>query len=288
MSDQASDDDAVLQSWQVRAEAYDGLVRRWPEFRAMAGRLVTLVLEHDPGALDGPVVDLAGGSGLVGEALVAAGARELVLVEPAPRMCELAAARLGSTLRSVVMARAEDCVGRPGLPEGLNASAVLCSAAFHLMDEARVLSEVARVLRPGGVFATNLWGHSFDETAGLETDPETSTESSGPDWRALLEPELARRGAELPETRGEPPRLRTRAGLARAATRAGLELVDLRLDEDDSCAAMILDFLAMSPRFLGFLAPEVRAEVLIAALRRGRERQPSRSVRLAFRRPAGL
>ena len=51
---------------------------------------------------------------------------------------------------------------------------------------------------------------------------------------------------------------------------------------------MILDFLAMSPRFLGFLAPEVRAEVLIAALRRGRERQPSRSVRLAFRRPAGL
>jgi SAM-dependent methyltransferase len=101
------------------------------------------------------VVDVGAGTGL--SALIWAGrAREVIAIEPGQHMRALAARRLGSgpaagahpTRFSVRPGSAEDT----GLPGGC-ADIVTASQAMHWFDASRALPEIARILRPGGVFA---------------------------------------------------------------------------------------------------------------------------------------
>jgi SAM-dependent methyltransferase len=99
---------------------------------------------------DGAVVavDLAAGTGLLTRAL-AARVPEVIAVEPDDRM------------RAVLSARSPDIRVLSGYGESIPlddaaADAVFVSSAWHWMDEARAVPEIARVLRPGGRFGV-IW-----------------------------------------------------------------------------------------------------------------------------------
>ncbi|HEX3789211.1 MAG TPA: class I SAM-dependent methyltransferase [Pseudonocardiaceae bacterium] len=97
------------------------------------------------------VVDLGAGTGL-STAIWSGVAASVIALEPSPDMRALAERRL-TTLPdagsfTVLDALAEDT----GLPAGA-ADLVVASQAMHWFDPARVLPEIARLLRPGGVFA---------------------------------------------------------------------------------------------------------------------------------------
>ena len=103
------------------------------------------------------VVDLGAGTGL-SAGIWAGVARSVTAVEPSADMRAVAAERLaglaepvgpaGPTALTLVDATAE----ATGLPDGC-ADLVTASQALHWFDPARALPEVARLLRPGGVFA---------------------------------------------------------------------------------------------------------------------------------------
>ncbi|MEU5548281.1 class I SAM-dependent methyltransferase [Micromonospora sp. NPDC047793] len=101
-------------------------------------------------ALDGlarpaRVVDLAAGTGILTRGLLALG-HEVIAVEPDPEM----RAHLVATTPGV-RAEAGAAESMP-LPDGY-ADAVLAGQAYHWFDRETAHAEIARVLRPGGVFA---------------------------------------------------------------------------------------------------------------------------------------
>jgi SAM-dependent methyltransferase len=90
----------------------------------------------------GRVLDLGAGTGKFSAALLAAG-HEVVAVEPSTRMLD----RLRALLPGVE-AR-EGSAEATGLPDA-SVDAVVVAQAWHWVDPARAVPEVARVLRPGG------------------------------------------------------------------------------------------------------------------------------------------
>jgi SAM-dependent methyltransferase len=87
-------------------------------------------------------VDLAAGTGLFTRGLIGRAAR-VVAVEPDPRM------------REVLARRSPEVDAREGWGEAMplpdaSADAVFVSTAWHWLDPARAVPEIARVLRPGG------------------------------------------------------------------------------------------------------------------------------------------
>jgi SAM-dependent methyltransferase len=93
------------------------------------------------------VVDLGCGTGL-STAPWAARAERVVGVEPLPEMLAVARRRLAAPNVELVEAFAHET----GLPARC-ADVVSCTQSFHWMDPVPTLAEVARILRPGGVFA---------------------------------------------------------------------------------------------------------------------------------------
>lgn len=91
------------------------------------------------------VVDLGAGTGLLTRALVELG-HEVLPVEPDPRM----RAQLDSATPGVT-ALAGSAESIP-LPDA-SVDAVVVGQAYHWFDQERAHPEIARVLRPGGVFA---------------------------------------------------------------------------------------------------------------------------------------
>ena len=103
---------------------------------------VVSALSLAPGRL---VVDLAAGTGKLTRSLLAAGAR-VVAVEPLAEMREILAVKAAGA--EIVDGRAE------ALPlDDASVDAVAVGQAFHWFDPERAVSELARVLRPGGAVA---------------------------------------------------------------------------------------------------------------------------------------
>jgi SAM-dependent methyltransferase len=131
-------------SFGPAAEQYDRLRPRYPE----------AALRWALGEQPRRVVDLGAGTGILSRAVAALG-HEVVPVEPDEAMrAQLVSVSPGLT---PVPGRAEEIP----LPDG-DADAVVAGQAYHWFDQEPTHAEVARVLRPGGVFAP-LW-NSRDES----------------------------------------------------------------------------------------------------------------------------
>jgi SAM-dependent methyltransferase len=107
------------------------------------------------------VVDLGCGTGLSTEPW-AARAERVVGVEPLPEMLAVARGRLPPNVELV-----EAFGHETGLPDR-SADVVVCVQSFHWMDPVPTLREVARILRPGGVFAAV----DYDGPASLDWEVE--------------------------------------------------------------------------------------------------------------------
>jgi SAM-dependent methyltransferase len=128
------------------------------------------------------VVDLGCGTGL-SMLLWAGQADEVIGVEPNPAMRRVAEARLAArgltpALRTI-LAYGNDT----GLPAGA-ADIVTCSQAFHWMEPVSTLAEVARILRPGGIFAT----YDYDWPPVIHWEVERAWAACGARLAQLGEP----------------------------------------------------------------------------------------------------
>jgi protein-tyrosine-phosphatase/ubiquinone/menaquinone biosynthesis C-methylase UbiE len=140
---------ALVAELRVESSGYlsDGFAERYDAFRPRPPPALLELLCRYAGERPGVVVDLGSGTGLSAEAW-ASRAEQVVGVEPNPRMLAVAEARAPSNVAYVCAQAAET-----GLDDG-TADVVTASQSFHWMAPDPTLAEVARVLRPGGVFCT--------------------------------------------------------------------------------------------------------------------------------------
>jgi SAM-dependent methyltransferase len=131
------------------------------------------------------VVDLAAGTGKLTRALLAAGL-DVVAVEPQGAMLQ----KLVETIGPVRVL--EGVAEAIPLPDG-GVAAVTVADAFHWFDRPRALSEIRRVLRPGGglaVIATvpdwggTSWGHELG-TLVQKSRPD-HPHFDGPSWQEAV------------------------------------------------------------------------------------------------------
>ncbi len=239
----------IVDSWHSRALAYNELIARWPLFTQMADQLIDAL----PDDFSGHALDLAGGSGLLSERLlIRHPLSNITLIEPAKNMLELAAQRLDPGVK--LLNTTAEQLGELHL----TADAVLCNAAFHLMNEELVLPAIARALNSGGLCAFNLWGHSFDETANREDIV---------DWLSFVEKAMQERGENLAtHSPSIAPRARSIQELKRRAGECGLELDNYKITEHRTHARFGIEFAAMSDNFLGHLETQKRLGVINRAI----------------------
>jgi ubiquinone/menaquinone biosynthesis C-methylase UbiE len=138
-------------------------------------------------------VDLAAGTGLLTRALVTR-VPEVIAVEPDDRM------------RAVLSARSPEVRALAGYAESIplddaSADAVFVASAWHWMDEARAVPEIARVLRPGGRFG--IVGTTRDRTADsewmAELDQFRTRPDKEPDTQQPAAPRMRQRVVNLPD-----------------------------------------------------------------------------------------
>jgi SAM-dependent methyltransferase len=154
---------ARARSFGPAAERYDRIRPRYPE------AALRWILGDTPLT----VVDLGAGTGILTRQLAALGHR-VIAVEPDPAMRERLAAVGGAP------------EPRAGSAEEIpladaSVDAVVAGQAYHWFDRARAHPEIARVLRPGGVFGP-LWNdrdESVSWVAALSTVIE-ETEGASP------------------------------------------------------------------------------------------------------------
>src|SRR5438270_824591 len=127
---------------------FEGIATEYDAARPTPPREVTELLCQLSGVARPDVVDLGAGTGL--STMIWSGvAGSVTAVEPGMDMGSILAARIaGHPEFTVLTAPAE----RTGLPDGC-ADIVTASQAMHWFDPPRVIPEIARLLRPGGVFA---------------------------------------------------------------------------------------------------------------------------------------
>jgi SAM-dependent methyltransferase len=103
------------------------------------------------GVAEPDVVDLGAGTGL-STAVWSGRARHVLAVEPGTDMRAVARQRLAELPEHGVFSAIDATAEATGLPDEC-ADLVTASQAMHWFDPAKVLPEIARLLRPGGVFA---------------------------------------------------------------------------------------------------------------------------------------
>jgi SAM-dependent methyltransferase len=139
---------ARARSFGPAAERYDRIRPRYPE------AAIRWILGDTPLT----VVDVGAGTGILTRQLVALGHR-VIPVEPDPGMRERLVAAGGAP-----GSRAGSAEEIP-LPDA-SVDAVLAGQAYHWFDPARAHPEIARVLKPGGVFGP-LWNDRDESVAWL-------------------------------------------------------------------------------------------------------------------------
>jgi SAM-dependent methyltransferase len=121
------------------------------------------------------VIDLGAGTGILSRVLLELG-HQVIPVEPDPGMRDQLAAR---TPRAPALAGSAEAVP---LPDG-SVDAVAAGQAYHWFDKERAHREIARVLRPGGVFAPvwNIRDESVPWVARLTeiTEPDRGGQHEG-------------------------------------------------------------------------------------------------------------
>lgn len=144
-----------MQPWEAAAPQYDGWHGGDARARAAAVAIGELLDVPDP-----LVLDLAVGPGSIARYLPG----WVVGLDLAPLHARAATAHLPGR---VVVADAE-----AGLPLASGSVDVVVSVWWlHLVaDSAAVVAEIARVLRPGGLFVTTVDKQAVDELAGLRQD----------------------------------------------------------------------------------------------------------------------
>ena len=120
------------------AAAADAYERGRPEHSAESVELLARELGFGPGSR---VVDLGAGTGKLTRQLVATGA-DVVAIEPIAEM----RAKLASLPSVHAMAGTAEDLPLPNH----SVDAVLVAQAFHWFDALRAMSEIRRVLKPGG------------------------------------------------------------------------------------------------------------------------------------------
>ncbi len=131
--------------WTGAASTYD---RARPSPPPALLDLLTQVIDMP---LPARVVDLGSGTGL--STVVWSGRAERVIgVEPNADMRQTAMRNVAGDPDAAHIEYHEGTAQQTGLPDGC-ADIVTCSQAFHWMEPAATLAEVARILRPGRLFA---------------------------------------------------------------------------------------------------------------------------------------
>ena len=120
------------------------------------------------------ILDLAAGTGKLTDGLLAMGF-EVIAVEPDRDM------RAELTRRLPGVSALDGTAERIPVPDAA-ADAVLVGQAFHWFDVEPALTEIARVLRPGGVVGA-LWNRDDDRVAWVAELAELNTSSATPSGR---------------------------------------------------------------------------------------------------------
>lgn len=125
-----------------RAESFGGVAEAYAEYRpSYPAEAVRWLVGTSPGR----VLELGAGTGALTTGLCSLG-HEVIATDPSADM--LVHLRTAAPQARVVAGRAEDIP----LPSAV-VDVVVAAQAFHWFDRDRALSEIARVLRPGGVLA---------------------------------------------------------------------------------------------------------------------------------------
>jgi SAM-dependent methyltransferase len=133
-------------------DAYEKFMGRWS--RALAARLVEWA-RISPG---GTVLDVGSGTGSLTRALLAAGAGAVVGVDMSPAFVAEASRRIGRE-HSNARFQVGDAADLP-LPIASFDAAASCLALNFVPDPLAAISEMARVVRPGGILAACVWDYA--------------------------------------------------------------------------------------------------------------------------------
>ncbi len=133
--------------WQHRGRSFGPAAERYDRIRpSYPVEALRWILGDQPSR----VVDLGAGTGILTRQLVALG-HEVIPVEPDPAMRALIPAEL---------APRDGTAEAIPLPDA-SVDAVVAGQAYHWFDQDKAHPEIARVLRPGGVFGP-LWNERDD------------------------------------------------------------------------------------------------------------------------------
>lgn len=241
--------DEIIQSWHDRAQAYHALIARWPIFIELVNRLLKFI----PNDFHGHALDIAGGSGLLSKRLLENHpTARVTLIEPAENMRALALQHLDNRIEVI------DATSDSLDTLSINADAALCSASFHLMNEAMVLPSVAAVLNTGSIFAVNCWGHSFDEAIELNQKE---------DWMNIIDQSLSE--FDQPSMRRPnktEPLIKNSKELEQIGISCGLDLVKTKIVTTEIETKFSIEFAAMDSNFLSHVKNDLRTHVIQRAL----------------------
>ena len=137
---------------QGNVERFSGFADRYDAYRPTPPTIIVDILTQLAGTHRPElVVDLGSGTGL-STSIWTGRAEAVVGIEPSADMRRQAEARTASLPTSGAITYQDGFASATGLPDGY-ADIVTCSQSLHWMEPDPTFAEVARILRPGGVFA---------------------------------------------------------------------------------------------------------------------------------------
>lgn len=164
----------IVESWHQRAKSYEELLQQYPIFSDMTISMIHFLQEQQISNESMKIIDLAAGTGLVSRLLIEylhISPKQLVLIEPAEQMCEIARKFLPEV--QIYRQTAENCLSIVEFQQEHQFDCILSNASMHLMSDETIFPIVDRLLKVDrGFFLYTLWFHSFDETETYHNDNE--------------------------------------------------------------------------------------------------------------------